>query len=210
MRLALGAGSPVELPAEASAAPPVPPTIGPLTPGEALPATLFYKAYHGTTDDEGETVADWQAELAATLAGQYGPLIPAATLLARTPGAAEPLGAVVCTRFRQVPLVTFLAVAPAARRQGLGARLMRQACAALRQQSAAVVYLVVTDQNEAAVRLYQALGFTACGHDWATVLGSWVGPRRSPRTSRVTPVPCGRLASSRWCAIPVDTRRAVP
>lgn len=56
-----------------------------------------------------------------------------------------------------------LAVRPAARRQGLGARLTAQAAAAARSLGAARLFLEVAEDNDAARGLYEALGFQPAG-----------------------------------------------
>lgn len=48
----------------------------PFLPNSRSVAELFYSAYHETSDDEGESLADWQRELRETADGKYGPLIP--------------------------------------------------------------------------------------------------------------------------------------
>ena len=57
-----------------------------------------------------------------------------------------------------------LAVGAEHRRQGIAAALVRALCAALRtEKGAEVLTLEVRDSNEAAIRLYAALGFTEIG-----------------------------------------------
>jgi len=56
-----------------------------------------------------------------------------------------------------------LAVAPAARRQGLGAALLAGAMAAALARGAAAMFLEVAEGNAAARALYRGLGFTEVG-----------------------------------------------
>lgn len=56
-----------------------------------------------------------------------------------------------------------LAVAPAARRQGLGARLVRDGAAAAAARGAARLFLEVADDNVAALALYAGAGFVEAG-----------------------------------------------
>ena len=57
-----------------------------------------------------------------------------------------------------------LAVGAEHRRQGIAAALVNALCAALRTEKGAdVLTLEVRDSNEAAIRLYAALGFTEIG-----------------------------------------------
>ena len=54
--------------------------------------------------------------------------------------------------------VYYLAVAPARRREGLGARMMAAAEAWLRARSVPKIQLMVREDNEAALAFYEALG----------------------------------------------------
>ncbi len=56
-----------------------------------------------------------------------------------------------------------LGVAPARRRQGIGAELVRAMMDALRARGARAVYLEVRDSNTAARALYERLGFREVG-----------------------------------------------
>ena len=56
-----------------------------------------------------------------------------------------------------------LAVAPAARRRGLARALLTEACKRARNDGAEAMFLEVSDQNAAAVGLYDAAGFTRAG-----------------------------------------------
>lgn len=56
-----------------------------------------------------------------------------------------------------------LAVEPAARRRGLGARLVRDGAATAAAHGAARLFLEVADDNQAALALYAGAGFTEAG-----------------------------------------------
>ncbi|MEH6662818.1 MAG: GNAT family acetyltransferase [Parasphingorhabdus sp.] len=55
--------------------------------------------------------------------------------------------------------VYYLAVAPDARKQGLGRKMMEAAEAWLRERDAPKIQLMVRDDNEAAIEFYKALGY---------------------------------------------------
>lgn len=59
--------------------------------------------------------------------------------------------------------VLTLAVAPAVRRGGIGRRLLEHAIAHARVEAAEAMFLEVSVVNEAALRLYRAVGFAAVG-----------------------------------------------
>ncbi len=55
--------------------------------------------------------------------------------------------------------VYYLAVAPDARKRGLGKKMMEAAEAWLRERNAPKIQLMVRDDNEAAIGFYKALGY---------------------------------------------------
>lgn len=56
-----------------------------------------------------------------------------------------------------------LAVAPAARRRGMGSQLLRHALAAAKRDGARRAFLEVRESNQAAVAFYQRFGFSGAG-----------------------------------------------
>jgi ribosomal-protein-alanine N-acetyltransferase len=56
-----------------------------------------------------------------------------------------------------------VAVAPEARRRGIGARLVEEACTALVRHGVDTVFLEVRESNAAAQTLYRGLGFSLVG-----------------------------------------------
>ena len=77
--------------------------------------------------------------------------------------AEDPAGVVLCRALAGEAEVLTLAVAPWARRRGLGADLMRAAIATARAAAAASMFLEVDVANVAAVGLYGRLGFARAG-----------------------------------------------
>ncbi len=65
--------------------------------------------------------------------------------------------------WNQAALINNLAVAPAYRRRGIGAQLVRAAVEWARQQKLRVVLLDTPTKAHPAIGLYQKLGFTFCG-----------------------------------------------
>lgn len=70
--------------------------------------------------------------------------------------------------------VWYVAVAPQQRSLGLGERLMRHAEAWLRELGAFKVMLVIREENEAAPRFYEALGYEI---EKRTVMSRWTDGR---------------------------------
>jgi ribosomal protein S18 acetylase RimI-like enzyme len=70
---------------------------------------------------------------------------------------------VTATQWNQVAYINNLAIAPAYRRKGVGARLMRAALDWGRQQKLRVTMLDTSTKNYPAICFYQKHGFTFCG-----------------------------------------------
>ena len=75
----------------------------------------------------------------------------------------DPTGMVLCRAIGGEAEVLTLAVPPWARRRGVGAALMTAAMDEARARDAAVMFLEVDVGNEAAVTLYERLGFFRAG-----------------------------------------------
>lgn len=130
--------------------------------GEVLGA-LMYDAYHDTIDDEGETPREAQTEIEATLNGKYGPFLGACSFMIEEQGRA--LGASIITDWtdertgKRQPLLAFLMTAPEAMGRGMATYLLSKSINALLAAGERELVLFVTVDNEAAVHIYQKLGF---------------------------------------------------
>ena len=125
-------------------------SFDPFIPDSRSVAELFYSAYHETTDDEGESIADWQRELRETADGKYGPLIPGLSFQLQTED--HPIGAVVTSTFQG---------------NGLSQLLMKEVIQRAKGRGLTHLYLVVTVENQPAYKLYEACGFSFTGESWA-------------------------------------------
>ncbi len=103
------------------------------------------------------------------LSGQYGPLVPAASLRIVADGATR--GAIAVTVDRGVPLIGHLVVEPAERGGGLGRALLVRSVLGLAQAGYTDCRLNVMADNFAARRLYRSIGFV---QDRATLRASRV------------------------------------
>ena len=91
--------------------------------------------------------------------------------IARSPGGfgllwrrdEEPLGFVLCRTNGSRAEVLSLGVAPAARQRGVARALMNAAIDTVSRRGLRTLYLEVAEDNHAALRLYQALGFAQVG-----------------------------------------------
>ena len=143
--------------AETWSARPLSPQDGPLL------GVLMYDAYHDTIDDEGETPAEAQAEIASVLGGKHGQLLEACSFVVEEGGRA--LGATIVTDWidertgERQPLLAFLMVHPDAAGQGMGTFLLSKSINALLTHGERELVLFVTVGNSAAQRVYQKLGF---------------------------------------------------
>ncbi len=129
---------------------------------------LFYEAYHHTVDDEGETVEEWEQELAHVRDGKYGPLL--SDLSFALYDAEQLMGSILCSTFRGVPLILYVVISPTYRGRHLSKLLIHETIRSARRNHLDSLYLVVTDRNFAATRIYDAIGFARVGTDWTEVL----------------------------------------
>lgn len=118
---------------------------------------LAFAAYRGTVDDEGESPDEQVAEMAATLAGRYGPLMTPSSRLIES-GTRAAVAAVVVTWWDGLPFLAFCMTHPDAQRRGIGRDLIGEAAHALAAQGHRQVHLAVTRANPA-LNLYRRLGF---------------------------------------------------
>ena len=129
----------------------------------AILGDLLYAAYKGTIDDEGQSQEEARSEGIETLQGRYGPVIWPACFIATEITA--PSTAVCCCVVTDSekfgPLIAFAATHPDFQKRGLAGALIALSVKALQDVDVATVSLVVTDDNEPAVSLYQKLGFVA-------------------------------------------------
>ncbi|MDZ4691167.1 ribosomal protein S18-alanine N-acetyltransferase [Terricaulis sp.] len=91
-------------------------------------------------------------------------------------GGAEPQGFIIAWAVAGDAEVLTVAVAPEARRQGVGAALVTEAAAAVLARGAASMHLEVAESNAAARALYAKLGFTEAGRrrDYYATEQGWV------------------------------------
>jgi ribosomal protein S18 acetylase RimI-like enzyme len=88
------------------------------------------------------------------------------------------VGMVLCSRVApEVAHITQLCVAKAYRGRGLGRALLQQSAQALRRAGFEAITLTVTEANDAAVRLYERIGF-ACRHRFDAMAMDTTGRRR--------------------------------
>jgi ribosomal-protein-alanine N-acetyltransferase len=87
---------------------------------------------------------------------------PSGVCLAATDGDDQIVGYLVCSRYDQVWHVMNVSVNPGLRRQGIATSLMTELFARVGGDDARIT-LEVRPTNEAAIRLYERLGFTSAG-----------------------------------------------
>jgi [ribosomal protein S18]-alanine N-acetyltransferase len=101
---------------------------------------------------------DWSREImAAELGDQHGVYLVA--FRPESPGSIEAYGGVRAPVNAEQADIQTIAVAPTARRQGLGRVLMLQLVEQARQRGAREVFLEVRADNPGAQALYESLGF---------------------------------------------------
>ena len=125
-------------------------------------AAAKYQSFHGEMDAElfpSFTSPDGCNKLMTAIRNRAG-FCPAATWLAVGPaGVAGTIQGLIDADDRRVGAIQNVGVVPDYRGLGVGAGLLRRALAGFRSVRVRRVYLEVTAQNVAAVRLYRKFGF---------------------------------------------------
>lgn len=131
-----------------------------VTPEEAQDlAVLLYAAYRGTIDDDGETFADAQAEIAKTFSGAYGQFLPEASFLIREGEFILSACLISWYESTQSPFIVFMMTRPEYKGRGMGRVLLQFSMNKLIEMGYSKLSLIVTDGNAHAQQLYQNLGF---------------------------------------------------
>lgn len=158
-------------PLEGGTAPPVGAALAGVRPfvpedAEGL-ARLMLDSYRGTVDDDGETLDDARSTVAALIAGDFGALDRAASVVVEREGGL--VSATIITRDRVAPppltagggeaFLAFSMTAPAWKRRGLARASLMHVVGLLHRRGEPRVHLVVTRTNTPAVMLYRSLGF---------------------------------------------------
>lgn len=125
---------------------------------------LMLESYKGTIDYEGETLEDAVAEVRATFNGKYGPLLEHCSFLIEDleeKGHILSATIVVWSGQMQHPLLAYTMTLPDSAHQGMATFLIKTSINALLTHGHRELYLVVTEGNTAALKLYEKLGFQA-------------------------------------------------
>jgi GNAT superfamily N-acetyltransferase len=120
---------------------------------------LMFEAYRGTIDYEGETLEEAVEEVCAVLAGTYGPFLEDCSYVIEDEGKMLSASMVVLSDEVNAPLLAFSMTHPAHKRNGMAEFLLKASINRLLDAEHQELYLVVTEGNTGAVRLYEKLGF---------------------------------------------------
>jgi ribosomal protein S18 acetylase RimI-like enzyme len=120
-------------------------------------SVLMYESYQGTIDYEGETLEQCQEEMVGVLDGKYGYFLDSASFLVEDSHGIK--SASIVTLYNNKPLLAFSMTRPDAQGKGLAKSLIRRSIETLSKEGHPELYLVVTEGNYAAEKLYQRMGF---------------------------------------------------
>jgi len=118
---------------------------------------LMYRAYLGSVDYEGETLAQSVEEIRKTYRGEYGRFDANHSCVVERGG--HLASATLVTRWQDRPFVAFSMTDPRFGRQGLARASLERCMGLLHQDGERELRLVVTLANVPALRLYESLGF---------------------------------------------------
>ena len=124
-------------------------------------ARLMDRSYQGTIDHQGETLEQCADEIRSTLTGKYGAFFDFASFGIFESGKA--LSASLVTFWKEKPLLAFSMTDPDAQKNGHARFLIERSISALAERGYSEFYLVVTEGNTSAERLYRRLGFEFLG-----------------------------------------------
>lgn len=124
-------------------------------------AELMDTSYTGTIDHEGETLDQCFQEMKGTIEGKYGPFISEASFVSFDGLTAA--SASLITLWKGSPLLAFSMTAPNYQGRGLARFLIQKSLHALKTVGYRELYLVVTEGNTPAEKLYRKVGFEFLG-----------------------------------------------
>ncbi len=122
-------------------------------------ALLLYAAFHGTVDDEGDTLADAQQEIDKTFSGAYGRWMPDCSFVIEQDDVLASACLVSWYAPTESPFVVFTMTRPEFKRRGMARVLLQASMNALLDAGYDRLSLIVTGGNRPAMKLYAGLGF---------------------------------------------------
>ena len=121
-------------------------------------APLFHSAYHGSVDDEGETLQDWGEIIEDIKADKFGERIDDASFIICKNG--ELTSGIVIGLEDDYPYIISLVTLPSCQRQGLATKLILLASKVLKEKYKELI-LYVNENNINAIDLYIKMGFVS-------------------------------------------------
>ena len=121
-------------------------------------APLFHSAYHGSVDDEGETLQDWGEIIEDIKADKFGERIDDASFIICKNG--ELTSGIILGLENDYPYIISLVKAPTYKRQGLATKLILSASKVLKEKYKELI-LYVNENNINAIDLYIKMGFVS-------------------------------------------------
>jgi ribosomal protein S18 acetylase RimI-like enzyme len=118
---------------------------------------LFYAAYLGTVDYEGESEADAEDVARATFDGEFGDFVEDASFVVERDG--DIVSASFITTWQAEPLLAFAVTAPPWKGRRLAQHCTSAAMRALAARGDRTLHLFVTATNAPARALYERMGF---------------------------------------------------
>jgi GNAT superfamily N-acetyltransferase len=120
---------------------------------------LMLDSYRGTVDYEGEELEDAVAEIGKTLGGGYGRLLADCSPCIEFDGGIASACLVTLIEDKDLPFLAFSMTRPESQGRGMAGFLIQTAGNRLLDRGYKELVLVVTKDNERAVRLYERAGF---------------------------------------------------
>lgn len=122
---------------------------------------LMDSSYQGTIDYEGETLEQCVQEMMDTINGKYGAFIQEASFVVYSQK--QPVSAILITEWKGQPLVAYTMTDKNFQGKGLAKYILGKSISALTTSSWTELFLVVTEGNLSAEKLYEKVGFKKAG-----------------------------------------------
>ena len=122
---------------------------------------LMDASYRGTIDYDGETLEQCVQEMVDTINGKYGPFVKEASFFVSFNK--KPVSAILITEWKEQPLVAYTMTDNVFRGQGLAKFLLGKSISSSALSKWKQLFLVVTEGNASAEKLYEKAGFKYAG-----------------------------------------------
>lgn len=129
---------------------------------------LFYKGFKDSVDYNGETRLNYKKEINSVFKGLFGPFLFHSSYIYKKNN--KIISASLISLIKGMPILMFAVTHPDYHQKGICFMLIKQCMASLYDEGYRELYLVVSEDNKNAKKLYDKLGFEEVNKSWADIL----------------------------------------